>query len=260
MDSESLWRWLNCTKRSSGCNNEGYADKIGAFCTFNISNYIFSVCSKLRAPDPVYFLSFILCDRYLFYELQAIFKKGYDIDSKQIGQTLIRKKRDLIMNLYSVMQIATKLVDRKKILKTSALDKIFKKLSIETKIENIVKSEVYVFWKLQNDLLCFDFLTPVEFLAQFSDLVSDKIDFQRVNDFLYLIVANLPSLIDEIHSIFGRNVESYICLRILSASVVVCVTLNNSKLFHAYTSTCSVMLDCSVDELLAVVYSIYSLI
>ncbi|KAM3182625.1 hypothetical protein ACTXT7_011930 [Hymenolepis weldensis] len=124
------------------------------------------------------------------------------------------------MHLYSVIQIATKLVDRRKILKTSALLKIFKKLLVETDIEHIVKSEVYVFWRLQDDLLCFDFLIPVEYLAQFSDLVSEKIDLQMVHDFLYLIVTNLPDLIGEIRSIFGKNIESHICLRILSASAV----------------------------------------
>ncbi|VUZ43809.1 unnamed protein product, partial [Hymenolepis diminuta] len=248
MDIEPLWSWLNCTKRSSGCNSEYYADNIGRFCTYNSCNYIFSICNKLKAPHPVYFISIILYDRYLFYELQYVFKNCFDVDSSQIKQMLI------------LIQIATKLVDRRKILKTSALLKIFKKLLIETDIEHIVKSEVYVFWRLQDDLLCFDFLIPVEYLAQFSDLVSEKIDLQMVNDFLYLIVTNLPDLIGEIRSIFGKNIESHICLRILSASAVVCATLNNSKLFYAYSRICCFTLNCSVHELLAVVYSIFSLI
>lgn len=260
MEFEPLWNWLNCSKHSCGCNDEYYGENIGRFCIYDSCNYIFSICNKLKAPDPVYFISFILFDRLLFYELEHAIKKSYNIDSSQIKQMLFRKKKDFLMHLYSVIQIATKLVDRRKILKTSAVLKIHKKILIETDIENIVKSEVYVFWKLQNDLLCFDFLTPVEYLIQLSDLVSSKIDFQIVNDFLYLISTNLQDLIAEIRSAFSRKIESHICLRILSASAVVCVTLNDSKLFYAYTKICSLLLNCSVEELLSIVYKIYSLI
>lgn len=259
MDNESFWGWLNCTKRSTGCNCEFYAENIGKFCTYNVCNYIFSFCSKLKTPGSVPFVAFVLYDRFLCFELQSIFRSCHNIDAAQVKRTLFRKKKDIILHLYSVIQLVTKSVDRRKILKASALQKIFKKLSMETDIEHIINSEAFVLGSLQNDLYCYDLLTSVEFFTCLNDRSAVKVNLEDVVDILYVISANLSKLRSEIHLIFRGKIQPHVCFRILTASAVVCATLKSSKLVTAYSRMCSSLLTCSVDELLAVVYCILCL-
>ncbi|EUB54762.1 hypothetical protein EGR_10381 [Echinococcus granulosus] len=259
MDNESFWGWLNCTKRSTGCNCEFYAEKIGKFCTYNVCNYIFSFCNKLKTPDSVPFIAFVLYDRFLCFELQSIFRSCHNIDTAQVKRVLLRKKKDIILHLYSVIQLTTKSVDRRKVLKASALQKIFKKSSMEVDIEHIINSEAYVLGSLQDGLHCFDLLTSVEFFTCLNDRFATKVNLENVVDVLYVISANLSKLRSEIHLVFRKNIQPHICLRILTASAIVCAALKSSQLALAYSRTCSSLLTCSVDELLAVVHCILCL-
>ena len=259
MDNESFWNWLNCTERSSGSNYQFYAENFGKFCTYNVCNYIFSFCNKLKTPHLVPFISFILYDRFLCFELQSLIKSYNNVNPAQIRLILGRKKKDITLHLYSVIQITTKCVDRRKILKASALEKIFKRLSLDTDVEHIVNSEVCVLDSLQSDLNCFDFLTPVEFLISLKNHSPDEVNLEVVLDFLYVVSANLSRLSDDVRLIFRKKVQPHVCFRILTAATVVCVVLDSSKFFLVYTRFCSSLLSCSTDELLSVVHCILSL-
>ncbi|EUB54759.1 hypothetical protein EGR_10378 [Echinococcus granulosus] len=163
----------------------------------------------------------------------------HNIDTAQVKRVLLRKKKDIILHLYSVIQLTTKSVDRRKVLKASALQKIFKKSSMEVDIEHIINSEAYVLGSLQDGLHCFDLLTSVEFFTCLNDRFATKVNLENVVDVLYVISANLSKLRSEIHLVFRKNIQPHICLRILTASAIVCAALKSSQLALAYSRTYS---------------------
>ncbi len=259
MDIELLWGWLNCTVRSTGSENEFYADNFGKFCTPNICNYIFSLCSKLKTPEDVPFVTYTLLDRFICSELNLLFKSHYEVDPTHVKRSLSRKKKELILHIYSVLQLTTKVVDRRKILKASALEKILRKISLPSDIKEIVNSEVYVLRALQDDLCCFNLLTPSEFLFYVHKITSQHVNSDSLIDVLYIASANLSQLLEDVRTIYPRKMQPHESLRIVSAAAVICASLIASNSVSKLARLCASILKCSTDEILGVTHCLLCL-
>lgn len=260
MDIELFWKWLNCTRQSTSGSDSFYADNMGKFCTPAICNYIFSLCRKLKTPDDVPFVAISLLDRFICSEMQILAKANLDTNPLQLRRALLHKKKTFILHVYSVVQLTTKSVDRRKILKASALVKILKKISFTTDLKDIVNSELYVLRALQDDFCCFNLLTPTEFLLAVHNVYSPHAEFDVLCDVLYMISANLPCLFGNIRLIFRHKLQQHEYVRIISACAVVFTALTAHSSVLRLTEMLAPLLNCSVNEILAVTLFMFELV
>ncbi|KAA3681815.1 uncharacterized protein DEA37_0009096 [Paragonimus westermani] len=135
----------------------------GPYCNSAMCSFVFQLCVQLKTPSEVYMRVMEYLDRYFEHLFNNVEEAQWFTHSEQI----IGDKRKNMLRLVAVIQLATKVTYRHKVLKTSEARKVLRMLGFFFLNEEILHAELKALQRLENSLSsktleeCVDFITCI---------------------------------------------------------------------------------------------------
>ncbi|CAH8638394.1 unnamed protein product [Heterobilharzia americana] len=150
-----------------------------------------TLCMHLKAPYEVIYKTIEMFDRFVFLHFWSL---PVEKCIESFDQPFVPQKKKIMLFLFTVLQVSTKLVYRHKILKTSDAGKIMQKLGYMFTRKEILSSELCVLGTLQDSLMCRTLEECVEFLGVVFRNQDRTVRFTMKNQVLFYVYCNYNRL------------------------------------------------------------------
>ncbi|TGZ60199.1 hypothetical protein CRM22_008658 [Opisthorchis felineus] len=139
-----LQKWIFLSEECSRRSLALFPGYVGPLCNSSMNNFVFRLCLQLKTPEEVIFKVMEYFDHYMTVILRP--------DEKRCAyhhSHLTRNKRKNLLRLIAMVQIATKITYRHKVLKTREAASVLGRIGIPVETKEILQEELKVLHRLE---------------------------------------------------------------------------------------------------------------
>ncbi|CAL8097733.1 unnamed protein product [Calicophoron daubneyi] len=188
---DELRSWIHHSELSSRIHYRGGNPIASPYYNHSVCSFIFQLCEQLKTPDGVASKTIEYYNRYMHSSLV----KTLDFPLQLTVKLPFSDRKREFVRLIAILQIATKIVYRHKILKLAEAQKILRKFGYASEGEEVLSVELKAVYTLQSCLNLRTLEDCVDYLATLLETPLTDSQLALKTDLLFFSYCAMPYLV-----------------------------------------------------------------